>query len=69
MRWPEENFKGSKPLVYQEVVLKKNCFILTARMRDTWHENVIGLNNANHVERLDINRILIQISDTIDVMK
>ncbi len=48
---------------------RKDYYALTVKMKATWRENAIDLNDANHVEKLVINGKPALIQDATDAMR
>jgi len=65
-----EGLKESLLLVHwRKAVPRKNHYASIVKMKATWHENAIDLNDADHVEKLVMDRKLVLIQDAIDAMK
>ncbi len=50
-------------------MLRKDYYVLTAKMKDIWHKNATDLNDADHVEKWVTDGTPILILDVINAMR
>jgi len=66
----EENSKESQHSIHQKkVVLRKDYYVSTIRMKGIWYENVIDLNDAVPVKKQVTDGISVLTLDVTDAMR